>query len=156
MSTTIVETQADSVLAALEEQVTCYRRLAKLAELQHVHVQHGQTEELLDVLQKRQEVLNDIARLEGVVGPQKRRWSSYLVEIEPADRVRAESLLTEARRLLEEITAADRNDALVLQQRKLNLGRQINQASAAKQVNRNIAASAYGGGGRAARVDLSK
>ncbi|MDB5305421.1 MAG: hypothetical protein JWM97_2970, partial [Phycisphaerales bacterium] len=34
--------------------------------------------------------------------------------------------------------------ALVLQQRKLNLGRQINQASAARQVNRNYAASAYG------------
>ena len=112
---TIVET--DSVLSALDEQVACYRRLAKLAELQHVHVQQGQTEELLDVLQKRQEVLNDISRLEAVVGPQKRRWSLYLSEIDSADRSRAESLLAETRRLLEEITAADRNDALVLQQR---------------------------------------
>jgi hypothetical protein len=50
----------------------------------------------------------------------------------------------ETRRLLEEITAADRNDALILQQRKLNLGKQISQASAAKQVNRNYAAAAYG------------
>ena len=154
MSTTIVATQADSVLAALEEQVTCYRRLAKLAELQHVHVQHGQTEELLDVLQKRQEVLNDIGRLEGVVGPQKRRWSAYLAEIESPDRARAESSLFEARRLLEEITAADRNDALVLQQRKLNLGRQINQASAARQVNQTYAAAAYGT--RQSRMDISR
>ena len=44
----------------------------------------------------------------------------------------------------------------VTQQRKLNLGRQINQATAAKQVNRNIAASAYGGARRMARVDLQK
>ena len=145
---------ADPTVAALEEQVACYRRLAKLAELQHVHVQQGQTEELLDVLQKRQEVLNDIARLEAVVGPQKRRWSVYLSEIDSADRVRAESLLAETRRLLEEITAADRNDALVLQQRKLNLGRQINQASAAKQVNKSYAAAAYGN--RQARMDISR
>ena len=47
-----------------------------------------------------------------------------------------------------------RNDALVLQQRKLNLGRQINQASAARQVNRNYAAAAYGP--RQSKVDVQK
>jgi hypothetical protein len=145
---------ADSTLAALEEQVTCYRRLAKLAELQHVHVQQGQTEELLEVLQKRQEVLNDIGRLEGVVGPQKKQWGAYLGGLDAGERVRAETSLAETRRLLEEITGADRNDALVLQQRKLNLGRQINQASAAKQVNRNYAAAAYGP--RQSRMDVSR
>lgn len=144
----------DDTILALEEQVACYRRLAKLAELQHVHVQQEQTEELLEVLQKRQEVLNDIARLEGVVGPEKRRWSAYLAELDATDRVRAETSLAASRRLLEEITAADRNDALVLQHRKLNLGRQINQASAAKQVNRNYAAAAYGP--RQSRMDLSR
>ncbi len=147
-------TIADQTLAALDEQVACYRLLARLAELQHVHVQQGQTEELLDVLRKRQDVLNDIARLEGVVGPQKRRWSAYLGEIDAADRARAEGSLAETRRLLEEITAADRNDALVLQQRKLNLGRQINQASAARQVNKNYAAAAYGN--RQSRMDVSR
>ncbi len=144
----------DNTILALEEQVACYRRLAKLAELQHVHVQQEQTEQLLEILQKRQEVLNDIGRLEGVVGPQKRRWAAYLGELDGADRVRAETSLAETRRLLEEITAADRNDALVLQQRKLNLGRQINQASAAKQVNRNYAAAAYGP--RMSRMDISR
>ena len=39
---------ADSTVAALEEQVACYRRLAKLAELQHVHVQQVNGE-LLDI-----------------------------------------------------------------------------------------------------------
>ena len=81
----------DAVVQALEDQVGCYRRLAKLAELQHVHVQQEQTDALL-----------------------------------------------------EEITVADQHDALVLQQRKLNVGKQINQATAAKKVNRNYAASAYG------------
>ena len=145
---------ADSTVAALEEQVVCYQRLAKLAELQHVYVQQGQTEELLEILQKRQEVLNDIGRLEGFVGPQKKQWGAYLGGLDGADRLRAETSLAETRRLLEEITAADRNDALVLQQRKLNLGRQINQASAAKQVNRNYAAAAYGP--RQSRMDISR
>ena len=145
---------ADDTILALEEQVICYQRLAKLAELQHVHVQQGQTEELLDILQKRQEVLNDIGRLEGIVGPQKKQWSAYLGGLDAGDRTRAETSLAETRRLLEAITAADRNDALVLQQRKLSLGRQINQASAAKQVNRNYAAAAYGP--RQSRMDISR
>ena len=144
----------DDVILALEEQVHCYRRLAMLAELQHEHVQHSRVEELLDVLGKRQSVLDDIARLEGVVSPSKRRWNEYVNEIGDGDRARAEASLAETRRLLEEITAADRNDALVLQQRKLNLGRQIHQASAAKQINRNYAAAAYGP--RASRMDVQR
>ena len=58
------------------------------------------------------------------------------------------------RQLLEQITAADKDDVLVLQQRKLNLGRQINQATAAKRVNRNYAAAAYGP--RASTMDVQR
>jgi hypothetical protein len=134
----------DPVILALAEQVACYRRLAKLAEVQHEHVQNSQTEQLLEVLRSRQTVLDQVAAHEQIIAPAKRRWPDYLASVEPAVRARAETLLAETRSLLEQITTADRNDALVLQQRKLNLGRQINQASAARQVNRNYAASAYG------------
>ena len=134
----------DAIILALAEQVACYERLVKLAELQHQHVQQNQTESLLDVLARRQEVLDHVARLEQTLSPAKRQWGEYLGKLNTASREKAEALLAETRRLLEKITASDRNDALVLQQRKLNLGRQINQAAAAKQVNRTYAAAAYG------------
>ena len=142
------------VISALREQVDCYRRLAKLAELQHVHVQQSQTEQLLEVLASRQEVLDQLKLFEQTVAPQRKRWAEFLAEVAPTARGAAETLLGETRRLLEQITAADRNDALVLQQQKLNLGRQINQASAARQVNRNYATSAYAA--RPARVDVQR
>ncbi len=142
------------VISALREQVDCYRRLVKLAERQHVHVQQSQTEQLLEVLASRQEVLEQLKLWEQTVSPERKRWAEFLVELPGAARDSAESLLAETRRLLEEITTADRNDALVLQQQKLNLGRQINAASAARQVNRNYAASAYGA--RPARLDLQR
>jgi hypothetical protein len=142
------------VISALREQVDCYQRLAKLASLQHVHVQQSQTEQLLGVLVMRQEVLEQLKLFERTVAPQRKRWAQFLCELPGSARESAESLLAETRKLLEEITTADRNDALVLQQQKLNLGRQINQASAAKQVNRNYAASAYGA--RPTRVDVSR
>ena len=146
---------ADPILAALQEQVACYRRLAKLAEIQHDHVQQGRTEQLLEVLGQRQEVLGDVARCEAVIAPAKRQWTTYVATLPPDARAEAELLLGETRRLLEEITSADRNDALVLQQRKLSLGSQIGKATAARQVNRNYAAAAYGGRG-AGRMDLQQ
>jgi hypothetical protein len=143
---------SDQVIQALEEQVGCYRRLARLAEVQHDHVQQERTEELIEVLARRQDVLNDVAKLEQTVSPARRRWEQYVGELDAERRRRAEALLTESRRLLEQITAADQEDALVLQQRKLNLGKQIGQATAARQVNRTYAAAAYGQ--KASRMDV--
>jgi hypothetical protein len=131
----------DPVIIALEEQFQCYRRLAKLAELQHVHVQQEQTEALLDVLRTRQGVLDEIAAFEQTIAPARQRWDSYAQELSLPMRSKAQTLLAETRRLLEEITAADRNDALVLQQRKLNVGRQINKTRSAQVVNRRYAAA---------------
>ena len=135
---------ADPIIDALHSQVDCYRRLAKLAELQHEHVQQGRTEQLLEVLGHRQEVLDQLAALERVVASAKRQWAQFVATLPDGERAEAERLLAETRRLLEDITAADCNDVLVLQQRKLNLGRQINQAASARQVNRTYAAAAYG------------
>lgn len=145
---------SDAVLQALEDQVGCYRRLAKLAELQHMHVQQDQTEALLQVLHSRQSLLEQIMRLEQVVAPARKNWSQYLNHIGRQTRDRAESLLSEARRLLEQITAADHDDAMVLHQRKLNLGQQIRQTTAARQVNRSYAAAAYGA--RQSRMNVQK
>jgi septal ring factor EnvC (AmiA/AmiB activator) len=135
---------SDPMIASLEEQVGCYKRLAKLAEQQHQHVQQGQTEALLEVLGKRQEMLDQIARIETDLAPVKHNWAASLADLTPANRAQAEQLLGQTRLLLEQITTADRNDSLVLQQRKQTLGVRINQAQAAKSINRTYAAAAYG------------
>jgi hypothetical protein len=147
-------TQPDPIIVALEQQVACYERLAKLAAVQHEYVQQSQTEELLDVLARRQAVLDQVAGFERTIAPAKERWSEYLARLDAGRRARAEALMAETRRLLEEITTADRNDALVLQQRKLNLGRQIQQAQTARTLNRNYAAAAYGA--KTPRMDVRK
>lgn len=136
--------EADQVLDSLAEQVGCYRKLTKLALVQHQHIQNSRTEELLSVLRDRQVVLDQIQAHERIISPAKRRWGEYVAGIDPSNRKRAETLLAETKALLEQITSADRNDVMVLQQRKLNLGRKILQTASAKQVNRNYAAAAYG------------
>jgi hypothetical protein len=134
----------DAVLDALIEQVACYRRLAKLAAIQHDHIQNARTEELLGVLQSRQQVLESVESHEKVIGPIKQRWAQYAGSLDAPTRGRAEALMAETKTLLEQITTADRRDVLVLQQRKLNIGKKIAQTNSARQVNRNYAAAAYG------------
>jgi hypothetical protein len=144
----------DPIIAALTEQVTCYQRLAKLAEIQHGHVEQGNTESLLKVLQQRQVVLQQLSSLEAVITPAKRQWSQYLAKLNVADRARAEELLADSRLLLQRITVADRDDVMVLQNQKLNLGRQLGKTAAAQQVNRTYAASAYAA--RPLRMDVKQ
>ena len=146
--------ERDPVIHALSEQLVCYRRLAKLAQIQHEHVRQRRIEPLLDLLKKRQEVLDLLAGFEIVVGPARRQWADYLATLTEGDRHRAETMLAETRSLLQEITLADKDDAMVLQTQKLNLGKQLNQATVARQVNRKLAASAYGR--PPARIDVQQ
>ena len=145
---------SENVLEALEKQVGCYRQLARLAELQHEHVRQSRTEDLLAVLGQRQQVLDQVAFWEEAISPAKRSWSDYLGGLADADRSRAQGLMAESRRLLEEITSADQNDAMVLQQRKIEVGRALRLNAAARQVNRSYAATAYAG--RESSVDFRK
>src|SRR5689334_21404722 len=114
----------DPTILAHEQQVSCDQRLAKLADLQHDHVQQGQVESLLDVLTKRQSVLDEVARLEQAIAPAKRQWAEYTAKLDAASRAKAEELLAATRQLLERITSSDRDDVMVLQHRKMNLGQQ--------------------------------
>jgi hypothetical protein len=146
----------DEVLPALKRQLACYQRLAKLARVQHEHVQNSRTEELLTVLSKRQKLLNQMADLEKIIAPAKRNWEEFLDGLPADQRAEAETLVRETRRLLEEIAAADRDDTIVLQQRKYNLGRGIGQASAARKFNHAYAKAAYGGGQSRTALDMQR
>src|SRR5258706_14397304 len=134
----------DPVILALSEQVACYRKLAKLAELQHRYVQNSQTERLLEILKDRQQLIDRLAAHERIITAAKSRWPEFTAGLSPESRGRAETLLAETRKLLEQITSCDRDDVMALPQQKVGLGRQIRQASVSRQLNRNYAVAAYG------------
>jgi hypothetical protein len=141
-------------ILAMQTQLDCYRRLCKLAELQHEHVQQNQTEGLLEVLQSRQSVLEEIATIEPQLAQVRVSWTEFLDALSADERAIAESIVAESKVLLERIVDSDKNDALVLQQRKLNLTREINQTQSARQVNRTYAASAYAQ--KSTKMDVSR
>jgi hypothetical protein len=132
------------VICALQQQLVCYEQLARHAKTQHEYVRTGQTEQLLGVLAARQESLDRIAVLEQSLQQAKGDWPAYLAGLDQADRQQAEELLAKTRELLELIVSGDRDDALVLQQQKLNVGRQLATTQTLQTVNRKYATAAYG------------
>jgi hypothetical protein len=142
-------------LSPLTEQLACYRKLARLCELQRQHVQQGQTDELMAVLQERAAILSEITRLEEEVAPLKRNWTTASEQLSEEDRQAAQEMLAETKVLLMQITQADQDDVLLLQQRKLNVGKQIAATSTARVVNNRYAASAYGSNS-GARLNVQK
>lgn len=135
---------AEAIAAALDRQLGCYRKLLKLSELQRGYIEQNQTDALIVVLQERQAVLTDIATWEETVGPLKREWNERSPEFDEATRAAFQANFADARALLQRITQADQDDVLLLQQKKLSVGKQLRQTTDARQINRNYAASAYG------------
>ena len=131
------------IVQALENQLACYRKLQKLSDLQRGYVRENQTDELLNVLTARSELLTEIARLEKEVAPLKRAWADHSAAFPPLLKETTSRMLAETRTLLQQITQADQDDVLLLQQRKMNVGKQIQQAQTAKRVNTRYATSAY-------------
>ena len=136
---------AHSPIEALREQLACYHKLLRLSDLQRGHVQQNRTDELLKVLEARSQILTQIGQLETAVGPLKREWATLSLAMTPDVRDNAAAMLAEAKTLLLQITQADMDDVLVLQQRKLSIGKQIQQTGVAKRVNTRYVGTPYGG-----------
>ncbi len=147
--------EQSSNIQSLTDQLGCYRKLARLCELQRQYVQQNQTDELLSVLEQRGTILSEIARLEEAVSPLKRNWSEASALMSEDQRVGALEMLAETKTLLMQITQADQDDVLLLQQRKLNVGKQIAATSSARVVNNRYAASVYGAN-QGSRLNVQK
>jgi len=115
----------------------------KLADAQHEFVVQDRHDELLEVLTRRQIELDAITTLEREVRELKDQWMEISPTLADDDRAQIEQLLHTTRDLLERITESDQNDALVLQQRKLAVGRQIHHAKSAGVAHQRYADGAY-------------
>ena len=129
-------------ITSLEQQVECYHLLVKLSERQRMYIEQNQTDALVGVLEDRLKLMGEINRLEVSAGPFKKGWNELQGGLDVETRGRAEGLVMQTRELLGRITQADQDDVLILQQRKLNVGRQLQQAAGARAVNRTYAAAA--------------
>ena len=79
-----------ATLQSLSQQVECHRRLAKLSQIQHEHIRQGRVEQLLEVLNCRKTVVEQMSEAEKTLAPIKKQWATFLGQLGDADRKKAE------------------------------------------------------------------
>jgi hypothetical protein len=106
------------------------------------------------VLTKRQSIVDALGAIESRLKPVKQDWHTIASSIDSPVRSELETKFAHSRDLLMQITQADRDDALVLQQRKISVGQQLRKTTSGRVMNQKYAAGAYATTG--ARMDLSR
>ncbi len=151
---------AASCLAALREQRDCYAALDALSLEQKRFVEGGDSDQLLDVLQRRQTWADKAVEIDRKLQPLKAGWPESARLWTAEQRAEARALFGEIKVLLESLTRRDVGDMLSLQRQKHQIGREIGRVRAdettVRRVNGRYAAAAYGGAAPARRMDLTK
>lgn len=135
-------------------QIDLYSKLLRLCELQHALIAQERTDDLMVVLGRRQAIVDALGAIEQRLKPIKQEWQALSVSLDAQTRSGLEAKFAESRDLLMQITEADKDDALVLQQRKLAIGQQLRRTSSGRVMNQKYAAGSYATTG--GRMDVSR
>lgn len=135
-------------------QIDLYSKLLRLCELQHTLIAQERTDDLMVVLQKRQAIVEALGAIEQRLRPIKQDWHSRAASIDTELRSSLEAKFALSRDLLMQITEADKDDALVLQQRKIAIGQQLRKTTSGRVMNQKYASGAYATTG--GRMDISR
>jgi len=128
-----------TLLDLLEQQRDLYARLSELSDQQSELISSGQTDELLNVLSKRQQLVEQLTQINSRLSPYRDHWSEVAERLPAGDRDRLRRLLDEVQQLLQRILDRDEQDRVELQSARERVGQQLQKTSRA-----GTARKAYG------------
>jgi hypothetical protein len=128
-------TIASQVLALLREQKRGYQELQELAEQQRSLIRAEQPEELLNLLARRQRLIETIARTHRQLVPCQKDWEGVKALLPQRCRDEIQSLLAEIQALLNVVLARDQEDCQELSARKQHVAGQLTAAVRGRAAN---------------------
>lgn len=142
--------QADELLDLLTRQHDLYRQLRELAAQQSGTIAAEDPSALLDILSRRQSLIDELAEINQRLEPVRADWKRIESMLTTSQRQRAGRLVEQVGELLAEILASDEADSKMLSARKVMTGQQITQSTASAQVQAAYqrAAGAYSTGSK--------
>ena len=126
---------ATRIVALLTRQRDLYRQLRELSEKQRHTITGDRPELLLSILRDRQQLVNELARLNTEMGPLRRNWDAAYAALPEAERGQASELLQEINGLLRVILRTDQEDGALLAARKQAVAAEIAGLAGGQQVN---------------------
>lgn len=137
---------ADDMLTLLEGHDRLADELLALTERQHALIDAGETDELLGVIARRQELLQGLLSTEGLL--EDRDWTERFADAPEARRASARALLMRIEGKLAEIMRTDERDQALLRERMGENRREVSAQDAARGA-RHAYGRANGGGSNA-------
>ncbi len=134
----------EGLMRLLIEQRDLYRDLEALCQRQRSSITSDRPEALLDVLSRRQRIIQALGRLNEQFAPYRERWAEVYGQLGESARRQAAGCLAEIDALLREILRADQEDGAMLSVRRETLSRELGRT-----VDGRAANSAYGRQARA-------
>lgn len=133
---------AEVLLGLLDRQRKLYRTLEALAQQQAELVSAGNPDGLLQVLARRQGLLEDIKKTNDALAPFRRRWDDVIRLLDEQQRAETSAAINEINERLQAIMQRDQTDSEMLQVRCRRIGQEMQVARAGRSALR-----AYGSGG---------
>ncbi|MFG0257333.1 MAG: flagellar export chaperone FlgN [Phycisphaerales bacterium JB043] len=115
----------------LMEQASCYASLDTLSRQQSERIHDDDTDALLSVLARRQEIIDRLSALATEFAPFRERWSILMGQIDETLSSSFNESLSSLARVMDAIATRDEHDRLVLEQRRNVLSQDMQQVRSA-------------------------
>lgn len=119
---------ADVLLGLLDRQLQLYRNLQTLAQQQADLVTTGNPDGLLQVLGRRQGLLEEVKKTNDSLAPFRQRWDDVIRLLDPQQRSEASAMINEINERLQQIMQRDQADSETLQLRCRKIGQEMQTA----------------------------
>lgn len=133
------EVWAPRLERVLTQQADLYAGLDALGAQQRSLIEGGKTDELIELLGRRQAMIEQITALNSDVEPFTRCWDELAARLEEPQRERIRGQIDRLQETIDRITARDEADRRLLEQRKAKTADDLNSISGQRR-----AVAAYG------------
>jgi len=125
----------------LSRQLKLFEHLGELSEQQTQYVDEGQSQDLLALLAQRQQLIDQLEKINGDLQPFRSQWDILWQRLDPSQRRTVGPLVQQAQQLLGQIMDSDDHDRDQLQEARGQISSQLGQVNQIGAARR-----AYAGG----------
>ena len=132
------EINSEVLISLLRKQLDSYKQLHELSNQQAQLVTQGHPGQLLEVLAKRQSLVDALTQINGELQPYRHQWKKVLSTLSPHEHQQVRQLVTQVETLLADIIKQDNHD-----RQQLELSKGLVADALSKTTQASAAMTAY-------------
>ena len=143
MALSVEPVSCDRLVELLRHEKSLYAKFMELSRRQLGVIEQGDVSELLSLLGRKQELLEQMGGVEQELAPAKRNWGQFRTTLSREQRPTVQTLIDEVRGVLKDLIALEKKGEESLQAQRRQTLEQIKQTERGSQLGK-----AYGAGAK--------